>query len=51
MARLYIDTSAIGRILLEEPDAPDIAASLAQHDLWASELITVESAVSQHASR
>ena len=42
MAGLYVDTSAIGRVLLEEPDAADIAATLAQYDLWASELITVE---------
>lgn len=27
MAGLYVDTSAVGRVLLEEPDAPDIAAA------------------------
>lgn len=42
MAGLYVDTSAIGRVLLEEPDAPDIAATLAQYELWASELLAVE---------
>jgi uncharacterized protein len=42
MAGLYVDTSAIGRVLLEEPDALDIAATLAKYDLWASELVTVE---------
>jgi predicted nucleic acid-binding protein len=42
MAGLYVDTSAIGRLLLQEPDAPNIAATLVQYELWASEILTVE---------
>lgn len=42
MGGLYIDTSAIGRVLLDEPDAPSIASELGQYELWASALLGVE---------
>lgn len=43
MAGLYVDTSALGRVLLDEPDASVIRASLARYeDTWSSELLTVE---------
>ena len=33
MAGLYIDTSALGRVLLAEPDAVAIRATLARYDV------------------
>jgi uncharacterized protein with PIN domain len=43
MAGLYVDTSAIGRVLLAEPDAAAIRATLARYDAWwSSELLVVE---------
>lgn len=43
MAGLYVDTSALGRVLLDEPDAVAIRATLARYDeTWSSELLTVE---------
>ena len=43
MAGLYVDTSSLGRILLEEPDAPLIQLELASYDApWSSELLYVE---------
>ncbi len=34
MAGLYLDTSALGRILLAEPDAGAIRAAVANYDAW-----------------
>lgn len=43
MAGIYVDTSALGRVVLGEPDAQVIRARLAQFDPWfASELLVVE---------
>jgi predicted nucleic acid-binding protein len=43
MAGLYVDTSSLGRILLQEPDAPSIRATMANFtSLWSSQLIAVE---------
>ena len=43
MAGLYVDTSALGRVLLDEPDAAAIRAALARYEeTWSSELLTVE---------
>lgn len=43
MAGVYLDTSALGRVLLAEPDAPLIRQSIARHDgWWSSELLVVE---------
>lgn len=43
MAGIYIDTSALGRVLLAEPDAAAIRNALDEHDAWwSSELLTVE---------
>jgi len=43
MAGIYLDTSAIGRVLLAEPDARAIREVLAEHDAWwSSELLVVE---------
>ncbi len=43
MAGLYVDTSALGRVLLAEPDAPAIRATLSNYEeQWSSELVTVE---------
>lgn len=43
MAGIYVDTSALGRVVLGEPDAQAIRARLAQFDPWlASELLVVE---------
>lgn len=43
MGGLYVDTSAIGRVLLAEPDATAIRATLARYDAWwSSELLIVE---------
>jgi uncharacterized protein with PIN domain len=43
VAGLYVDTSALGRVLLDEPDAVAIRATLARYDeTWSSELLTVE---------
>jgi predicted nucleic acid-binding protein len=40
---LYVDTSALGRILLGEADAAVIAATLARfQETWSSELLAVE---------
>lgn len=32
MAALYLDTSAVGRVLLGEPDAPAVLAAAREHD-------------------
>ncbi len=43
MAGLYVDTSALGRVLLAEPDAAVIAKTLASYEeQWSSELVMVE---------
>ena len=43
MAGLYLDTSALGRILLAEPDAASIRQRLARYDAWwSSALLIVE---------
>jgi uncharacterized protein len=43
VSAIYVDTSALGRILLGEPDAPLIRDALAQFDDWvASHLLRVE---------
>ena len=43
MAGLYVDTSSLGRTLLQESDAPLIVAELAKSTtLWSSELLYVE---------
>jgi predicted nucleic acid-binding protein len=43
MAGLYVDTSALGRVLLAEPDAGAIRATLAKYqEHWSSEILTVE---------
>ena len=43
MAGIYLDTSALGRVLLAEPDATAIRSVLDQHDdWWSSELLVVE---------
>ena len=35
MALVYLDTSALGRILLGEPDAPAVLAALGEYELAA----------------
>jgi len=43
MAGLYLDTSALGRVLLGEPDAETIRDTLAGYDAWwSSALLAVE---------
>ena len=43
MAGLYLDTSALGRVLLGEPDAEAIRDGLARYDAWwSSALLVVE---------
>jgi len=43
MAGLYLDTSALGRIVLAEPDAAAIRQTLAGYDAWwSSALLIVE---------
>ena len=43
MPGIYLDTSALGRVVLGEADAPAIRATLAQFDPWrCSELLVVE---------
>ncbi len=43
MAGIYVDTSALGRVLLAEPEAEAIRGVLAEHDAWwSSELLVVE---------
>lgn len=43
MAGLYLDTSALGRVLLAEPDARLIREALARYDTWwSSVLLLVE---------
>src|SRR4051794_28963316 len=43
MPGVYVDTSALGRLLLAEPDAMPIRTPLAGYDeWWASELLVVE---------
>jgi predicted nucleic acid-binding protein len=43
MAGLYVDTSALGRVLLGEPDARAIRNALAGYDAWwSSRLLVVE---------
>jgi predicted nucleic acid-binding protein len=43
MAGVYVDTSALGRVLLAEPEAEAIRGLLAAHDAWwSSELLVVE---------
>ena len=34
MAGLYLDTSALGRVLLTEPDAAAIRTTLSAYDVW-----------------
>ena len=34
MAGIYVDTSALGRVLLGEPDAELIRETLGQYDPW-----------------
>lgn len=41
MAGLYVDTSALGRILLTEPDATAIRATLSRYDRWWSSVLLV----------
>jgi uncharacterized protein len=43
VAGIYVDTSALGRVLLAEPDAHAILAELSNYEeLWSSSLLTVE---------
>lgn len=43
MPGIYVDTSALGRLLLGEPEAEAIRGVLAEHDAWwSSELLVVE---------
>ncbi len=43
MPGVYVDTSALGRVLLAEPDAVPIRTAVAGYDAWwASELLVVE---------
>lgn len=43
MAGLYLDTSALGRVLLAEPDASAIREAFGRYDAWwSSELLLVE---------
>jgi predicted nucleic acid-binding protein len=43
MAGVYVDTSALGRVLLAEPEVEAIRGLLAAHDAWwSSELLVVE---------
>jgi hypothetical protein len=43
MAGVYVDTSALGRVLLAEPDAAAIAKTLASYEeQWSSEPVAVE---------
>jgi predicted nucleic acid-binding protein len=43
MAGLYVDTSALGRLLLAEPDAPAISEALRRYsEWWTSRLLIVE---------
>jgi len=43
MVGVYVDTSALGRLLLAEPEADAIRGVLAEHDAWwSSELLVVE---------
>jgi predicted nucleic acid-binding protein len=43
MAGLYVDTSALGRVLLTEPDAAAIRSTLSRYDRWwSSALLVVE---------
>ena len=43
MAGLYVDTSALGRVLLAEPDAATIRSTLSRYDRWwSSALLVVE---------
>ena len=43
MAGIYVDTSALGRVLLGEPDAGLIRETLARYDpWWSSALLLVE---------
>jgi predicted nucleic acid-binding protein len=43
MNGIYLDTSALGRVLLDEPDAALIRGQIAMHrPRWSSELIVVE---------
>ena len=43
MAGLYVDTSAIGRVMLAEPDAQLIRDTMAQYEvLWSSAVMSLE---------
>jgi predicted nucleic acid-binding protein len=43
MPGLYVDTSALGRVLLTEPDATTIRSTLSRYDRWwSSALLVVE---------
>jgi predicted nucleic acid-binding protein len=39
VSAVYVDTSALGRVLLVEPDAPLIMGALARFETWASSLL------------
>lgn len=41
MAGAYVDTSALGRVLLGEPDAEAIRDALAEYDGWSSSALLV----------
>lgn len=43
MASIYVDTSALGRVLLAEPDAKVVDAALSSYEArWSSSLLAVE---------
>jgi uncharacterized protein len=43
MAAIYVDTSALGRVILNEPETEAIRTDLATYDAWwSSELLVVE---------
>jgi uncharacterized protein len=43
VSALYVDTSALGRVLFNEPDKPAIEHELSQYDTrWSSQLLYVE---------
>lgn len=51
MAGVYVDTSALGRLLLAEPEADAIRGVLAEHDAWwSSEMLVVERDARRRAS-
>ena len=43
MAAVYVDTSALGRVLLGEPETEAIRSFLANYDAWwSSEVLVIE---------